>query len=181
MKIRKFLWTVLIICLVAPAFLAVSGCSSKGSGKGTDEGLSEADLNAQREDRFNGAGIPTAEGEGVFRDVNFDYDSSTVSEPAREKIGYNAKVLRDNPELKAQLEGHCDERGTGEYNLSLGAERAKAVKDVLVSLGISPSRLDTISYGKEVPLDPGHNESAWSRNRRVHFSAFRDLPKRDRY
>ena len=143
-------------------------------GKGSkDGGLSETDLNAQREARFGEGGIPTAEGEGMFRDVHFDYDSSTVSERGRQELEYNVEVLNQNPDLKVQLEGHCDERGTAEYNLSLGAARARAVKDLLISYGLSASRLDTISYGKEVPLDPSHNEAAWAKNRRVHFSAFK--------
>jgi peptidoglycan-associated lipoprotein len=74
--------------------------------------------------------------------------------------------------LKVQLEGHTDERGTAEYNLALGERRARAIFDSLVSQGIDRSQLETISYGEEVPLDPGHNEEAWARNRRVHFSAY---------
>src|SRR5690606_18576741 len=93
----------------------------------------------------------------------------------RQSVEYNAQILQDNPDLRVQLEGHCDERGTAEYNLALGARRARAVYDLLLSYGISGSRIETISYGEEVPLDPGQNEEAWSRNRRVHFSAFRDV------
>ncbi|RIL09469.1 MAG: peptidoglycan-associated lipoprotein [Proteobacteria bacterium] len=166
-----------LILILALAGLSLSSCSSKGAKSEEEGGLSEADLNAQREGRFGAGGIPSAEGEGVFRDVMFDYDSSAISGIARSDIEANARILRENPELRVQLEGHCDERGTAEYNLTLGAERARAVKDVLVSLGISSSRLETVSYGEEVPLDPGQGESAWSRNRRAHFSAFRDMPK----
>lgn len=179
MKKIRFILSFWLIALLAVGIATSTGCSSKGSGSGLEEeGLSEADLDAQREGRFGSGGIPSAEGEGMFRDVNFDYDSSMISDVARRKIEDNAKTLRQNPDIKVQLEGHCDERGTAEYNLALGASRARAVKDVLVSLGVPSSRLDTISYGEEVPLDPSHNETAWAKNRRVHFSGYRDLPRK---
>ncbi len=177
-RFNKIFRAVLFIML-ASCLLAISGCSSKGGAKdGNESGLSEADLNAEREGRFGSGGIPSAEGEGIFRDVRFDYDSAKVTGDGMRNVEYNAKVMRENSDIKVQLEGHCDERGTAEYNMALGAHRAKAVKDVLTSLGIPSSRLDSISYGAEVPLDPAHNESAWAKNRRVHFSAFRDLPKK---
>jgi len=178
-RIANFL-PVLALLALAFVVLASSGCSTKGKGTGLGaegEGLSEADLNAQREARFGSGGIPTAEGEGVFRDIHFDFDSAVVNDRARRDIEYNARILRENPDIKVQLEGHCDERGTAQYNLALGSSRARAVKEVLISLGIPASSLETISYGEEVPLDPGHNEEAWAKNRRVHFSAYRDLPR----
>jgi peptidoglycan-associated lipoprotein len=173
MKTRN---TVLHI-LLAASLLHTSGCSlfgksdkSKKDKYGSESAMSENDLAAQRENRFGGGSIPMAEGEGMFRDVRFDYDSSTVSDEAHQDIESNVQTLRSNPGLRVQLEGHTDERGTGEYNLSLGQTRARAVKDILVAAGIESSRIDTISYGENVPLDPGHQEAAWSRNRRVHFS-----------
>jgi peptidoglycan-associated lipoprotein len=81
----------------------------------------------------------------------------------------NFALLKKYPVMKFQIEGHCDERGTGEYNLALGERRANSAKNYLVSLGISAARISTISYGKERPLDPGHNEEAWAKNRRDHF------------
>ena len=80
----------------------------------------------------------------------------------------NAELLKKYPKVKIQIEGHCDERGTNEYNLALGERRANSTKNYLVSLGISPDRISTISYGEEKPLDPGHNEEAWAKNRRAH-------------
>jgi peptidoglycan-associated lipoprotein len=159
------------------AIVLLSGCSMFGKGKkdganGEGQGLSEADLTAQREGRFAGGNIPTAEGEGMFRDVHFEFDSSAISDSARQEIESNIQALQAQPNLKIQLEGHCDERGTAEYNLALGNQRARAVADVLASYGISGSRVSTISYGEEVPLDLGHGESSWAQNRRVHFSAF---------
>jgi peptidoglycan-associated lipoprotein len=157
--------------------LTLGGCSALGFGKksgdGADgSGLSEADLTAQREGRFGEGSIPTAESGGMFRDIPFDYDSAAISDYARQDIEYNAQVLQANPNLKIQLEGHCDERGTTEYNLALGSKRARSVADILLSLGVSASRLETISYGEELPLDPSSSEAAWAKNRRVHFSAF---------
>lgn len=175
---RRLFLTVSIICI----FALLAGCSSKGAGSkdgsanGLNGALSEQDLNAQREGRFGEGSIPLAEGEGVFRDINFGYDSADIDDVARQNIEYNVQILQANPEVKVQIEGHCDARGTAEYNMALGAKRARAVKDVLISYGISGNRLDTISYGEEVPLDPGQNERAWSANRRAHFSAYRALP-----
>ena len=81
----------------------------------------------------------------------------------------NAEVMRRYPTWQISIEGHCDERGTAEYNLALGERRAVAARNYLVSLGIPADRLKTVSYGKEFPFDPGHDESAWSKNRRAHF------------
>ena len=164
------------ICFSLSLALLVSssvliGCSTKKSGEGDENGLSEADLAAQREGRFGSGSIPTAEGEGLFRDIYFEYDSSSLSDAARQRIEANVETLQNYPGMKIQLEGHTDERGTAEYNMALGASRAKAVKDVLVSLGVSSSKLETISYGEEVPVDQSKNESAFAKNRRVHFSA----------
>lgn len=147
------------------------GCSSKKSGSGDENGLSEEDLAAQREGRFGSGNIPTAEGEGLFKDVYFEYDSAALSDAARQRIEANVATLQGYPGMKVQLEGHTDERGTAEYNMALGASRARAVRDVLVSLGVSSSKLETISYGEEVPVDQSQNDSAYARNRRVHFSA----------
>ena len=147
------------------------GCSSKKAATGDANGLSEEDLAAQREGRFGSGSIPTAEGEGLFKDIYFEYDSSTLSDAARQRVEANVETLRSYPNMKIQLEGHTDDRGTAEYNMALGATRAKAVKDVLISLGVSPSKLETISYGEELPIDTAQTESAYARNRRVHFSA----------
>ena len=81
-----------------------------------------------------------------------------------------AEWLQNNPEAMSTIEGHCDERGTSEYNLALGDRRATSAKNFLVDLGISASRLTTISYGEERPIDPGQNEDAWAKNRRCHFT-----------
>ncbi len=148
------------------------GSSKKGDSK-TGDGLAEGDLNAAREARFGSGSIPLAEGEGLFRDIGFDYDSYVVTDSARQDIEYNVEILKSDPSIKVQVEGHCDERGTAEYNLALGNERARSVREALTSYGISASRITTISYGEEVPLDSGHSEESWRKNRRAHLSAFR--------
>jgi len=98
--------------------------------------------------------------------VFFAFDSSELTPLARRTLEAQAAVLREFPRVTVTIEGHCDERGTREYNLALGDRRANAVKNYLVALGISSNRVGTISYGKERPADPRHNEEAWARNRR---------------
>ncbi|MBI5166470.1 MAG: peptidoglycan-associated lipoprotein Pal [candidate division NC10 bacterium] len=104
-----------------------------------------------------------------LEDVFFDTDLALLREDAKKSLQVNAEWLKANPKATITLEGHCDERGTVEYNLGLGERRAKAAKDFLVSLGISADRIKTISYGKERPFVLGHDESAWKWNRRAHF------------
>ncbi len=102
--------------------------------------------------------------------VFFDLDAYTLRDDARSALDSDARLLRDNPGVKVIIEGHCDERGTDEYNQALGERRAQAAKDYLIQAGIAASRLQTISYGKERPFDPGHDEAAWAKNRRAHFT-----------
>jgi peptidoglycan-associated lipoprotein len=106
---------------------------------------------------------------GLLGDVYFDFDKADLTEDARMRLSKNADWLKANPAFQATIEGHCDERGTAEYNLALGEKRALAAKTYLVSLGVPADRLRTVSYGKEFPFDPGHDEGAWSKNRRAHF------------
>ena len=103
------------------------------------------------------------------RIIYFDYDSSTVLSQFEEIIKAHAAFLQSNPDVVTALEGHADERGSREYNLALGERRAQAVKKQLVVLGASPEQVRTVSYGEERPADPGHDEQAWSLNRRVEF------------
>ncbi len=110
-----------------------------------------------------------AEKESVLKDAFFDYDKSSIRPDAKLNLDENAKWLKANPKAALTIEGHCDERGTREYNLGLGQRRAKAAKDYLVSAGIDAKRIKIISYGKERPFASGHDESAWKWNRRAHF------------
>jgi peptidoglycan-associated lipoprotein len=105
----------------------------------------------------------------VLQTVYFDYDKSDLLDSARETLQANADWLKANRGRTVRIEGHCDERGTIEYNLALGQRRAASVRSYLEGLGIAPDRLETVSFGKERPEDPGHDESAHSRNRRAEF------------
>jgi len=104
-----------------------------------------------------------------FKPAFFDFDSYKLREDARQALDQDAKLLRDNPSVQVTIEGHCDERGTAEYNQALGEKRAQAARDYLSGAGIDASRLQMVSYGKERPFDPGHDENAWAKNRRAHF------------
>lgn len=106
---------------------------------------------------------------GVFKDIYFDYDKYEVREDAKQVLKTVADHLRKNTAQKVLVEGHCDDRGTSEYNLGLGDKRAKSAKDFLVSMGVPSSRVDTISYGKEKPVCSEHADSCWAKNRRGHF------------
>lgn len=106
---------------------------------------------------------------GELQDIQFDYDAFDLSPAARATLQANADWLRNNPAAKIEIEGHCDNRGTVEYNLALGAERARSAYDYLVSLGIASERVSTISYGEETPLCAEDSEACWQQNRRAHF------------
>ncbi|HLE70241.1 MAG TPA: peptidoglycan-associated lipoprotein Pal [Vicinamibacteria bacterium] len=120
-------------------------------------------------DNIYGRTLDEINADSPLRDVPFDFDSAVLLESARPILDRTAEWLQSYSTVTLLVEGHCDERGTVEYNLALGERRATAAYNYLVSLGIPASRLKTISYGKEFPLDPGHTESAWARNRRAHF------------
>lgn len=105
----------------------------------------------------------------LLKDIHFDFDKYDIRSEDAGTLKENAALLVNYPKVKIQVEGHCDERGTNEYNLALGERRANAAKKYLLSLGISTDRISSISYGEEKPLDAGHNEEAWFKNRRGHF------------
>jgi len=102
--------------------------------------------------------------------IHFEFDKSRITEEARVVLQENAGRIEQNPDVIIQIEGHCDERGTNEYNLALGHRRARSTRDYLINLGVDPNRLVTLSYGEEQPLDPRHNEEAWAKNRRAQFN-----------
>ncbi len=103
------------------------------------------------------------------KDVFFDFDKYDLSEDSRSSLAADADFFKKHGTIRFTIEGHCDERGTREYNLSLGEKRANAAKEYLVALGVAENRINVISYGKERPFDEGHNEAAWTKNRRGHF------------
>ena len=121
------------------------------------------------EDDFTSRSLEELNRESPLEPVFFGYDASGLDTAAQAMIEANASVLERFPSWVVTIEGHCDERGTPEYNLGLGERRALAVREYLVELGLPPTQLRTISYGKEFPFDPGHDDRAWATNRRAHF------------
>jgi peptidoglycan-associated lipoprotein len=160
---------ILALALLVPA---LEGCRKRVGRAGDEAGRAGAGLD---EDALAGGsslerarrGLGPEEG-GILADVHFGYDSYEVDASGREALERNLAWLRDNPRAKIELEGHADSRGTIEYNLALGAKRAKAVKDHLTGRGVGAERLSTISYGEELPLCQEEHDSCWARNRRVH-------------
>jgi len=160
---RKLITTAIVV-------LAIAGCKSKPKNEvtenvGTGTGEPAVDSTAMN---FDLAGSDSGKINGLVT-VNFEYDKSSLSGESKRKIQSNAEWIKNNPKVKVQIEGHCDARGSIEYNVALGERRANAVKSYLTSLGVSSERLSVISYGKEKPLDSADNEQAWSRNRRANF------------
>lgn len=161
--------------LFAGLLLLSVGCSSgKGLGRvdraaSPLETVTDAEAQRLRDARFGEGSIPRAEGESFFRDILFPFNSAELTPEAQGDIEANTKKLSGSS-FSLTLEGHTDERGTSEYNLALGQRRAQAVLTYLVSLGVPTSRLTTISYGENIPLEPGTSEDAWAVNRRVHFA-----------
>jgi len=105
----------------------------------------------------------------VNEDVYFNFDDATLTSDARMILKQKVSWLRENPGASVLIEGHCDERGTSEYNIALGQRRAQSIKTFMINAGISTSRLSTVSYGEERPVDFANNETAWAKNRRAHF------------
>jgi peptidoglycan-associated lipoprotein len=105
----------------------------------------------------------------MLKDVHFDFDRYFIRPQDAEILKQDFSWVKANPGTRVRVEGNCDERGTVEYNLALGQKRADAAKNYLVTLGTDAKLLDTVSYGKERPVDPGHNEAAWEKNRRAHL------------
>ena len=121
------------------------------------------------EDAVESRSVDDLNRDSPLKPAFFDLDSAEITTVSQQTLQENAQVLRRYPSWQITIEGHCDERGTAEYNLALGERRAIAARDYLVSLGIAADRIRTVSYGKEFPFDPGHDEAAWSKNRRAHF------------
>lgn len=168
---RKWLGGVVVLVLLFA--LVGSGCSGKkkgAAGAGAEgAGLGEEGLaGAGSLERYKQGTLGAGE-EGPLKDIHFPFDSAELDDSARSTLRDNGSWLKDHAGAKVEIEGHCDERGTVEYNLALGAKRARATKEYLVALGISGDRLTTISYGEELPLCHEHEETCWQRNRRVHF------------
>jgi peptidoglycan-associated lipoprotein len=121
------------------------------------------------EDSVGNRSLDDLNRDSPLRPAFFPLDSADLDDAGRKVVTGNVDVLKKYAQWVVTIEGHCDERGTAEYNLALGERRANAVKTYMVSLGISPERLRTVSYGKEFPFDQGHTDEAWGFNRRAHF------------
>lgn len=121
------------------------------------------------EDTIGSRSLDELNRDSPLKPLFFELDSSDVSQPGQQVLQANAALLKKYPAWQVTIEGHCDERGTAEYNLALGERRAVAAKAYLVSLGIPADKVRTVSYGKEFPFDAGHDDGAWSKNRRAHF------------
>ncbi len=153
--------------------------TSDADRRAREQALEDARRSAQADDTRRGEeGGSSASGYGASgygdvmdEDVYFAFDSAVLSGEAQENLRRKAEWLRSHSDKNVTIEGHCDERGTNEYNMALGDRRAESAKSFLTTLGIAGSRMNTISYGEERPADPGRGESAWSRNRRAHFVA----------
>jgi peptidoglycan-associated lipoprotein len=122
-----------------------------------------------RDERIASSSLDDLNRDSPLKPAFFDYDSAELSSEAQRTLNDNATLLKQYQRWTVTIEGHCDERGTPEYNLALGERRAVAARAYLVSLGISADRLRTVSYGKEFPFDPGHDDAAYAKNRRAHF------------
>jgi peptidoglycan-associated lipoprotein len=155
------------LTLVACFALVLTGCQSKK--KVQDEAaVSDSPQVDNAPMNFNAQGSDSGQIAGL-QSISFDYDKSSLSNANREKIKANAEWLKARGNTNLQIEGHCDSRGSIEYNLALGERRARTVKDYMVSVGIAESRLSVISYGKEKPLDNSETEAAYGKNRRANF------------
>lgn len=159
------------------ALLVLAGCASTSEPEPEPEPVMEPEPEPAPPPVVRPDPKPTVSAEGVPLDPQtgepiatvfyFDFDRSELKPRARTLLAGHARYLRDNPGARLTIEGHCDERGTREYNLALGERRATAVRSYLQSLGVRSSQLSTVSFGEERPVDPGHTESAWAKNRRA--------------
>lgn len=188
---RKDLWVGIVFFLIIPGLLLTASCA-KRQVESQPEFTEPAEMAPMEEDTI------TSEEEARLRkleeqrieeqrleeqrhralsehqkfinqDIHFDFDKFFIRSDAQDILEQKAEYMRQNPEISVIIEGHCDERGTDEYNIALGERRAESAKQFMMRLGISDSRMVTISYGEERPVDPGHNEEAWAKNRRAHF------------
>jgi peptidoglycan-associated lipoprotein len=183
---RKNHWIVLALVFVLPAMLFTVSCAKKevmaepemAPEEQPMEDTSQAEAEAAEKARLEAERLQAEEAERAMmaarqaftsEDIYFEFDSSALLPMAQETLSQKADYMMNNTGQNAIIEGHCDERGTAAYNLALGERRADAAKAFLVNLGVDAAQISTISYGEERPVDMGHNEEAWAKNRRAHF------------
>jgi len=164
------------------AATASSSAGGSGSKAGTGASQGEGKRGTAKESTTDRSSLgqlqegKSPDSTGPLKDVFYAYDSYNLGADARDTLRANADWLKKNSAARVEIEGHCDERGTNEYNLALGAKRAQAAKDFLVTLGVGADRLSTISYGEEIPLCKDADESCWQRNRRARFVVLPSRP-----
>lgn len=183
---RKGMCVVIALSLIMPVLLVTASCGKKKvpvdtmAGQQDAEAARYADMDKQRLDeearmREEALKDEAMRQEQIIReqfeseDIYFEFDSAVLTSDSQALLKKKAEWMKNNTGTRAVIEGHCDERGTNEYNLALGDRRAESAKTFLVTLGVSPSRMTTISYGEEKPMDTGKSESAYAKNRRAHF------------
>lgn len=187
---RKKVWVGMALLVMVAGLLMFSGCAKQAVKSDADVGQAEQDAAAleaekarraaeieaarlaaerQAKQEAEQARLREAQNQFLNKHIYFEFDSAALTPSAVAVLKEKAAWLQDRPEVDVLIEGHCDERGTNEYNLALGERRAQSAKAFLVNMGIASSRLTTVSYGEERPLDPGHDEAAWAKNRRAQF------------
>lgn len=170
MKVKCGSSWAMLLC-VSLLVTAASGCASKRDKNLNGEGGIQQDGHALDDSSVEGDGLGGVNvGEGGLSVVYFDYDSAVLKPEAVALLQQDADRIRQGGQVQFQIEGHCDERGTQEYNLALGEQRALAVKNTLVRLGVNPDQLATISYGEERPAESGQTETAYAKNRRAQLN-----------
>ncbi|MBN2125395.1 MAG: peptidoglycan-associated lipoprotein Pal [Deltaproteobacteria bacterium] len=147
---------------VGPSKTAATG---EAAAKSSEGAVKQGDTTTEESAQRMAAEIRAFESESIY----FDFDKAEIRPEARVILEKKGEWLRSNPDFSLRIEGHCDERGTNDYNLALGDRRASAAAKFLKSLGVSSDRVSVLSYGEEQPADPGHNEAAWAKNRRDEF------------
>ncbi|MBE0597121.1 MAG: peptidoglycan-associated lipoprotein Pal [Desulfuromonadales bacterium] len=182
----KKLSIVHLTLFLALAVLLVSGCAKKPAPTPTAasetpvvvserpvgqdvRGIDERPVTEGQISEQDTAGLGMGQASADLQPIFFEFDQYTLSPQARQTLADNAAFLRSRSTVNVLIEGHCDERGSDEYNLALGERRARATRDYLASLGVAPERLSIISYGEERPLEQGSNEAAYAKNRRAEF------------
>ena len=164
---------LILVLFFSSCFTSCSSTSSSHPQGEEYQDFSDTNLNLENKKRWEDGNIPKALSDGLFQDIHFEYNSSLLSLQAQDLIRQNSQVLVEDPSLHVEIEGHCDKRGTSEYNLALGEERARSVANLMISHGVNPGQIKTVSYGEEIPLDSRETEEAYSKNRRAHFALYR--------
>ena len=170
----------IVVLVLGLSLILVTGCAKRGVVKGEaveEKRVTVQPSEAELQERAREAALEAALREKMlaekeaskFNDIHFDFDKFNLKPEAREMLRQHADCLLEHLNFEVVIEGHCDERGTMEYNLALGERRAASAMKYLVNLGVDKERLTTVSYGEELPLDPGQNAEAWAKNRRAHF------------